>query len=489
MSPTVPATAPVTTPSAPATPLRPLAVIPILLPNLQSKFATLCGLQAGWHIQTAIALNLTGNAAGRKDIIMSLWCGGEQAPGVSNLKPVKNTLVALLQNPDGSFRDGTLEIFGTDFPDIGGIPHYAASADYNNDGRDDVVYSVSREDGRDWSIDHALNGVSPAFVTSGAQGRHRIERLGPPEWGYAAMNIDNELGGQDVLVGGEIYDVWRYGPSGWFKVANYGTWATPRTHFFRRTAQGAASTTAIVGENSGKQLSLYQRKGPQEWIQTDFHSIASANPPKATFVAWNGQVGEQTVTRLDGKDYTAVYFDAVCELRLQPGAPSAALTAFVGMEILGGYKGQVIREGQDTQSMAKLMAFSVEGGKLTAIPLVIDGEVTQRFALFGTGLRCRDINGDGVDDIEVVTAGGEWGGVTDPPMVYLNNGSGQFKRVGRSAFPTTGQWLQSAVMLYEDFDGDGVRDAFFFSAAMSPGANRPMSFPLFKGLRPFTLTD
>jgi hypothetical protein len=471
-------------------PTRLVFPAPTMLPDLREKFTKLCGNQVEWKIQTGLALNLSGHLDGRKDLMLSLWCAGIQAPGISNITPAKNILVALLQNPDGSFRDGTFEIFGTHEADIGGIPHYAAVGDYNGDGFNDIVYSVSREDGRDLSIDHDLNGVKPAFVTSGSGGRYRVERLGTPEWGYAAINIDNEIGGQDVLVAGEVYDVWRHTSSGWTKIANYSTWATPRTHFFARTSPGLPSTTAIVGENSGKQISLYQRVGSgQQWNMTDSYSLATANPERAVFVAWNGQVGEQTITRFNGKDYTAVYFDAVCELRMQPGMQPVALAAFTGMEIVGGYQGQVVREGVNTQSMTTLMAFSVTGGKLQPLTLNISGEVTARFSMFGSGLRCRDINGDGADDIEVVTVGGEHAGEQDPPMVYLNQGQGNFKRVARSTFPKFGTLLEGAAMLYEDFDGDGVRDLVFFSASTSAGKNRPMSFPLYKGLRPLQASD
>ncbi len=471
-------------------PTRLVLPAPTMLPDLREKFKALCGVQANWHIQSGSAVNLSGHRDGRKDILLALWCGGIHAPGVSNLSPVKNTLVALLQNPDGSFRDGTTELFGSNSPDIGGIPHYAAHGDYNGDGRDDIVFSVSREDGRDWSIDHALNGVQPAFVTSGPGGRYRVERLGTPEWGYAAMNLDNELGGQDVLVGGEIYDVWRHAGSGWTVVANYSAWATPRTYFLPRTAPGLASERAIVGENSGKQLSLYQRTGSShQWSMTGFYSVATPNPPKAVFVAWNGQVGEQTITSLEGRDYTSVYFDGVCALRLRPGSAPVALSVFAGMEVMGGYQGQIIREGENTQSMAKLMAFSMEGGRLQKIPLSITDEVTSRYALFGEGLRCRDINGDGTDDIEVVTAGGEHAGELDPPMIYLNDGQGRFKRVARATIPRVGNLLEGAVMLYEDLDGDGIRDQVFFSAATGASKDRPMSFPMFKGQRALKAGD
>lgn len=447
----------------------------IFLPDIRPKFELLCGPGNSAAIQNGIALNLAGHQDGRKDLAFTLWCAGVKAPGVSNTRPVANGLVVFIQSSDGTFRDGTRELFGQDIVDIGGIAHYGATGDFNRDGLDDMVFSVSREDGRDWSVDHALNGEQPTFVTSALGGRYVVERKGQPEWGYAAIKLDNELGGEDVLVAGEVYDVWRY-TNRWTQVTNFSSWATPRTVFFRRSVTGRGSEIAVVGENSGKQLSLYERNATGQWTMRSNFSYAQPNPPVATFIGWNGMVGTQTITKIDGKDYTYIYFDTICELKPDRGAASIAMVGFAGSEITGGFQGQVLTEGKDMVGVTKLMPFSVESGNLLKSPLRIDVDRIENISLYGAGSRCADLNNDGLDDYQVVHASGA-------PIIYLNEGTGNLRRIPQTVFPSPPQSLSQTSHLYEDINGDGIPDLVYFTVSGDRGAPKILQFPMYRGLR------
>jgi hypothetical protein len=452
---------------------------PILLPDILPKMELLCGKGQSAAIQNGLPMNLTGHKDGKKDLLFTLWCGVSSAAGISITKPTLNGAVAFIQNQDGTFRDGSKQLFGVEILDIGGVPHYAATGDFNNDGYDDAVFSVSREDGRDWSIDHAANGVPPAFLTSNSKGGYTLEKKGTPEWGYGAITIDNEIGGKDVLVAGEVYDVWRFS-DGWKVQANY-SWATPRTYFFNRAGAGQASTIAIVGENSGKQLTLYSRENGQGWAPRSNYSVETPNPPLATWIAWNGQVGQQTITKIDGKDYTSIYFEATCELRLSKGAPLVAISSFAGYEISGGFSGQVLTEGRGMVSTTRLMAFSVTQGKMERIPIIIRNEVSENISLYGIGMRCGDLNQDGYDDIIMITAG-------QKPIIYINDGSGAFEKVEQSAFPNVADF-GAFVNIYDDIDGDGIPDLVYFPAAGVSGNLQKIEFPIYKGLRRLSQSD
>jgi hypothetical protein len=455
-----------------------LASYPTLLPDIKPMMETLCGKGKVANIQNGLAVDLTGHKDGRKDLLFTLWCGMSGVSGISITTPTINGTVAYIQNQEGIFRDGTKELFGVDFLDIGGISHYAAAGDFNKDGYDDVVFSVSREDGRDWSIDHALNGIAPAFLTSNGIGKYTLEKKGKPEWGYGTMKIDNEFDGEDVLVGGEVYDVWRFTDS-WKIIDNY-SWATPRTYFFKRSNPGVASKTAVIGENSGKQINLYNRNKDNLWVYSSSYSVATNNPPIATWIGWNGQVGQQTITRIEDEDYTAIYFDAICELRPTKNSELIAVSVFTGYKIDGGFNGQVLTEGKGMTSTTKLVGFSINQGNIKKIPMVVRNEANENIAMFGSGLKCGDVNGDGYDDIVMYTSG-------QKPLIYLNDGGGAFDRVNPTNFPDISN-LGAVVNVYEDIDGDGVPDLLYFAAA---GVNnsQKIQFPIYKGLRKIVASD
>ena len=122
-------------------------------------------------------------------------------------------------------------------------------------------------------------------------------------------------------------------------------------------------------------------------------------------------------------------------------------------------------------STTRLMAFSVDQGQIAKIPIVIRNEITKNFALFGSGIKCQDLNSDGFDDIIMITSG-------QKPIIYINDGTGAFDRIDSSIFPGTSN-LGAVVNAYGDIDGDGVPDLLYFSAIGS-GDTR---FPIYKGLR------
>lgn len=441
---------------------------PILMDSLKSKMDQLCGKDISASIQNALPMNLVGHKDGRKDILFTLWCGVNSVAGISYTKPTINATIAMVQTDDGRYRDGTKDLFGVDFLDIGGIPHYVAVYDFNNDGLDDAVFSVSREDGRDWSINHNYNSIPPAFLTSQSNGKYLLEKIGKPEWGYSSITIDNELGGKDVLVAGEVYDVYRH-QGGWKLLTNY-SWATPRTVFFKRKTLLESSKIAVVGENSGKQLSLYE-KIDNNWKLSASYSVADSNSRKASWIGWNGQIGEVVVTNIDGSDFTSIYFDAVCELKLTKNSSPIAISALTGYKITGGFNGQVLTEGVNMTSTSKLMAFSVSQSSMIKIPLNVRNEITENIAMFGSGLKCQDVNSDGNDDIVIITSGRK-------PIVYINDGLGNFDLVNAKVFPSI-DYLGVPSFVYEDLDGDGSPDLLYFTAA----GNSDAEFPVYKGLR------
>ena len=112
--------------------------------------------------------------------------------------------------------------------------------------------------------------------------------------------------------------------------------------------------------------------------------------------------------------------------------------------------------------------------------MVVRNEINENIAMFGSGLKCSDINGDGYDDIVMLTSG-------QKPLIYLNDGGGAFDRVNPINFPSISN-LGAVVNVYEDINGDGIPDLLYFAAA---GANnsQKIQFPIYKGLRKLGASD
>jgi hypothetical protein len=126
------------------TPIALFSTTPQLLPDLKSKYDALCGTNVS--VQNAIPANLTGHTDGKKDLIFNLWCS--QPPGTVTTTSTKNGIVAFIQKSDGSFIDGTRTLFGVDMVDLIGVGGDSAVFDFNGDGRDDIIFAVTGEDGR-----------------------------------------------------------------------------------------------------------------------------------------------------------------------------------------------------------------------------------------------------------------------------------------------------------------------------------------------------
>ena len=166
---------------------------PILLPDLTSEYATVCGTSNPVHIgvQSATILNMAGHKDGKKDLIFTLWCG--QKPGTVYSGPTKNGAVFFEQLNDGSFVNVTKKRFGVDLLDVGGNANDSLAYDFNKDGYDDVVFSITGEDGRAEPVGYSGNNRKNFFLTSTSLGQYNYQSNGWPSYSISVKPIDNEF--------------------------------------------------------------------------------------------------------------------------------------------------------------------------------------------------------------------------------------------------------------------------------------------------------
>jgi hypothetical protein len=148
--------------------------IPNAFPNLTSIFESIGG--ANSTIVTSGDLNKDGYV----DILIHIWHALNYQVTTS---PTKNKLIALLNNGDNTYRNGTRELFGSDNIELFGASRKVDSADLNCDGYPDFVYALNKEDGRDGNGNYWW--ASNAAIVSDGNGGYNILEIDPQNPNYS----------------------------------------------------------------------------------------------------------------------------------------------------------------------------------------------------------------------------------------------------------------------------------------------------------------
>ena len=430
------------------------ASTPIFLPDVKSRYDQLCGRRA--NVQNAIPVDI--NKDGKMDIVFNLACLQPQF-GVAFSGDVPNMLIALVQDKDGNFVDKTTEVFGTEKPNIGGIGIFSVVSDFNNDGIKDIVYAVNREDGRLVDSTEIRNHRSSAVALISNGTGYNIVKINEPEYGYSVALKENIYGKNDVvLLPFSTSSAYTY-DNGWKKLPGYDWVSNTSTVFFKAISPGLGSTIAVTP-------SPHPRTGVELWKGygnnwSKVHEYKYAEPELVMMKSWTGNTGLVPLIKLDGQDYIGPSMAGVCEIKKTKNSESEALMLFAANIVIGGYKGQTLVEGDKNtmKGVHKLISFSVNsGGAITKTDLKIQNE-REPSAFYR--LNCLDVNGDGVDDITYhePQGGPPSGGTVIYPTIYLNDGNGSFNRVSDKWFPRP---PNGSSYVYEDFNGDGIKDLLYF---------------------------
>lgn len=436
-------------------PVELLSSQPILLPDLKSKYDRLCGRNT--NAQHAIPVDI--NKDNRMDLVVNLWClRPESERGKDYDGDVPNGLVALVQESNGKFVDKTLEVFGNDLPSINGIGIDSVAHDFNNDGIKDIVFAVNREDGRRPDKNAANHKSSSVALISDGQGRYKIISITDPQYGYRIVLKENTLGNQDiVMLPFEQPSAYTYN-NGWQKLSGYDWVSNTASTFFNAVSSGLGSTIAVVP-------SPHPRTGVELWNgnNNSWRKVSEYKFPEPTLVpliSWSNTLGYTPMFTIDGKDYVSPSISDSCEIVRQNNSTKEALIVFSAAEIVGGYKGNTLVEGSDSlKSLTKLMLFDTNNGTvLSKKDLSIKNEIT-----LGTIWKvvCNDLDKDGLTDILYHQPMG--GAPSDPnhtyPGIFMNDGNGNYNRVARKWFPRPGNGV---TYIYEDMNGDGIRDLLYY---------------------------
>lgn len=468
--------------------IQPFSADPFFLPDLKAKYDKLCGRNV--NAQQIIPVDL--NNDGRKDFVVAVWCP-QSVFGQNIDTPVKNTIIALIQTADGNFFDATAQVFGSDMPDIGGVATSHTAHDFNNDGYTDIVFSISREDGRVGTGSMENFKSRQMSLMSNGNGTYRLVPIGDLKWGMNVSLRSNSSNNKDIVFTAfhSVRSGYRWSGAEWQEVSGYSEWVN--NPLFLNSIPNVAIQ---AGPRDQLGVDLFALNN-NIWNKTSGFSYAGSTI-WVDIISWAGGVGKAPVIKINGEDYLTPGFANFCEIKTDNATKVIAF--MYGTIIEGGYKGGTLREGNDPvykyKNVNKLLIFNVEGTSLSkdAIELDLSNEPSH---LAFYEMKCNDLNGDGIPDIHVVAPLGWSGNPAPAPIVFLGQAGFTFKRVKSEVFPLI---PNGAAALIIDITGDTLPDLVYWPLNGYTGADMfqghhalirsdSVKYKLYKGIRNFYSSD
>jgi len=473
--------------SSPLNPVTAFVSNPNLLPDLSAKYDRLCG--SATNMQNAIPVDL--NNDGRKDLLLPLWCFIK--PGQSQTGPVTNLLIALIQNADGTFTDKTAEVFGTEYPMLDGKNQNWAIADFNNDGKPDIILGTDKEDGRN-IVGIGDNLRSRAVALMSGPSTYSIVPFGIPRFGDNVIPLRNSSDKLQLLIitADVQVEMWEYN-NGWVQIQNEFSvlntiqknpvFLNPRndnkldnTNFLINNVMDYACNSSGCLKDVYK-LDLWS-KATGTWTKLDSVQMLKIKAVQAQTTGpsnfWTPTTAN--VATFEGKDYIDMGFvyDG-CNIKLTPTSTPIGLRSFLGDEIPGGYKGQTSLDANWRPPTMKIFATEVVNNKLVVKPSIITEKLPSNYYR----MSCKDYNNDGYDDIMIELGGGG-------ALFYFNDKNGGFKKPKDGVIPKFSIQNFSVSTLFADLNNDGIPDILYYpitGSNQTSSSGTKIQIPLYKALR------
>lgn len=460
--------------------------VPNALPNLNSYYQATAGAGA---LYAPLVADL--NKDGRDDVVLHLWHGRTPLE-VATWSPtlaVPNRLVALIANPDGSFTDRTLQLFGSSNVDLaGGTSRAVRAKDMNGDGYPDWVYALNREDQRP-----PTHASCPPFNSSQIGGA-------PLCWvNQAVAVLSNGDGTYRVVPFGftkyhHLVEIFRAADGSWHVTFNASDYNDPGTYRY----DGGNTFTWIPGypnRGIGTMLGFSSlANSPADRFLTD--SYENTVPPSV--VLYGGQAGgfyelgrfqwgsyrrinfvefgqsyPDWIVMHGGREYLTGGFWESCAMRMRPGAPVTTIVAYHTSILNASTQGRTQFDTSEPRTAwHKLLALQPQNGQLVDIgvfPASAEGPYPAYF------FTCADVNADGFTDVTTSAYG-----VSVRPRIFLNQAGTSFTQVPESRVPAGPPYDFSYVLL--DSNGDGIRDILFYPMGCNGGIHCAV-YTLYRGRR------
>lgn len=414
-----------------------------------------------------------------EDFIIHYWCDQEEF-GLYDDTPTKDALVALESTSETSFQVVNESVFGSRLIGLGGASRKYVSGDINNDGYEDYFFAMNWEDGRS-AEDPMTNAARPAGLLSRGPGKYEVVNLGERGWGHAVVILKFANGESDVVfstftnnsqvfrfANGEFKDVTALYPQN--QIAGWATevWAI-EGDFGTKYVVGTDSINR--GEFNNDLLRFYQVDSSGKLIEINYAEIEKAGT--VSFINWNGNPGESAVIDIDGTLYLDGAIETLRNMKSPADPRQSVIVGKINAVLRADGKPIVLGEDQgefEWENVNPFAFFSYDDSGIYRIPSPLVNEETHVNYNF---YDCRDINGDGLEDMVVSGFSQPWRDSrveqAGKPIIYLNDGNGSLVWEDLSSWPGYSRKSESTQSLMHDVNNDGVEDLLLFGLRAKAG--------------------
>jgi len=449
------------------------------MPDLSEFVSSLCGYQT--LIQSLITVDL--NNDGKKDLLLGAWCdlnGRNLAHlrGTAYNKPVLNSVIALIQQSNGSFLFANRSVFGSDIAPLDGSPVLPQSGDLNGDRRVDLVFETNKEDGRAPTSfeDGSTNFMSYVqALLSQSDGSYRITNVGPKSVSTRPAIIPPEGVGASrgvVIWGSREYQLnessaWSEKPvppyvNLMIKIIGSGSTLTVN-RFFGDPLGSPAGSGIPLG------MYLSRRDSSGNWQALDRLVVAEAITVKTQFLSGQeNYLTDQRLITINEQDILTPSIDQACMTGNEEMAG-----VLEGIPLSKRYVApEVLRLDQlQGDYTAILFSAQVKSDSLRNFSLAFSQRVKNFFSI-----QCADVTKDGMGELVVNRL---TGGSTSKPTIFMRSTSG-FVELLADRIPSSPVSHKGSTSYVEDIDGDGLLDVVYFPVLGLSGGSSRYSLGFFK---------
>lgn len=418
------------------------------------------------------------NGDGYKDLVFlfqnnkNLWNRGQvDADG-----PAESQIRIFINNSGNGFSDKTSEFISQNILD--GQANKSTVYDINGDGRLDIIYPTSREDGRDLSNPYHATTRFKIFISSD-NGKYEIIELGQKDW-YNDAQVFFYKGKLTFAASGYRPETYTR-PQEFFEFSDGAIRSSEMTiyekgyetngfllhalswgfHFYDRDNGSMNVNTLFNGTSKNLEsgalvrgFNIYKLNENGDWIfSAEFYDIDSGLVGKyiktVDYLGWNNQYSKFDVFELGEGMFGGVgVFGATASIKIFPDSKPVFIsthfnTVFFSNDINSL---SLVKEG-DQRTYGKIITIDYNGYAVNSYELKIDG--FDPYNLSSEIMDVFDFNKDGYEDIILYT----WD-KSALNSVFINKKDGTFEALN---IPSLSKDMRYD-SIYADFNNDGTLD-------------------------------